>query len=77
MLWPTRRNGSQCFSGHSPSFGGVHALRVAALPALHRDPFDRMLIAQALCEPMRLLTADAQMFAYEHACGVMIDRVGG
>jgi PIN domain nuclease of toxin-antitoxin system len=35
-----------------------HALRAGELPAHHRDPFDRMLIAQALSEQMTLLTAD-------------------
>src|SRR6185437_4026635 len=35
-----------------------HALRVAGLPPLHRDPFDRLLIAQALLEDVPLLTAD-------------------
>lgn len=42
----------------------AHALRVAALPLRHRDPFDRMLVAQALSEPLRLLTRDAQVAAY-------------
>lgn len=41
-----------------------HALAVEQLPALHGDPFDRMLIAQARDEPMRLLSADAKMSAY-------------
>ncbi|MGH9518197.1 MAG: type II toxin-antitoxin system VapC family toxin [Terriglobales bacterium] len=41
-----------------------HAMAVAQLPLLHRDPFDRMLIAQAMTEPMRLLTADARLAAY-------------
>ena len=41
-----------------------HAEAVDALPPLHRDPFDRMLIAQAITEPMRLLTHDAGMTAY-------------
>ncbi|HEU5351013.1 MAG TPA: type II toxin-antitoxin system VapC family toxin [Terracidiphilus sp.] len=41
-----------------------HAMAVAQLPLLHRDPFDRMLIAQAMAEPMRLLTADARLAAY-------------
>jgi PIN domain nuclease of toxin-antitoxin system len=36
----------------------LHALAVDALPNHHRDPFDRMLIAQALSEQMTLLTAD-------------------
>jgi PIN domain nuclease of toxin-antitoxin system len=35
-----------------------HALRAGELPMHHRDPFDRMLIAQALSEQMTLLTAD-------------------
>lgn len=41
-----------------------HAARVLALPALHSDPFDRMLVAQALCEPACLVTADLQVAAY-------------
>jgi PIN domain nuclease of toxin-antitoxin system len=36
-----------------------HALRVAALPLHHRDPFDRILIAQAQIEDMTLVSADA------------------
>ena len=41
-----------------------HVLAVASLPQLHRDPFDRMLIAQAWAEPMRLLTSDRTVAAY-------------
>ena len=41
-----------------------HAAQVDALPKHHRDPFDRILIAQAQCEPLRLLTRDAQLAAY-------------
>lgn len=41
-----------------------HALHVLKLPLLHRDPFDRMLAAQALVEKMVLLTADQTMPAY-------------
>jgi PIN domain nuclease of toxin-antitoxin system len=41
-----------------------HAAQLRALPAHHRDPFDRMLIAQATCEPLRLLTHDAALRAY-------------
>lgn len=37
----------------------AHALRAAALPLHHRDPFDRMLIAQAQMEDMTLVTADS------------------
>jgi PIN domain nuclease of toxin-antitoxin system len=42
----------------------VHAARVASLPALHEDPFDRLLVAQALCEPLHLLTADGAVAQY-------------
>lgn len=41
-----------------------HSVQLARLPELHRDPFDRMLVAQAMCEPLRLLTADKQLVAY-------------
>lgn len=41
-----------------------HASATAALPLLHNDPFDRLLIAQAMQEPMRLLTRDQQIAAY-------------
>ena len=41
-----------------------HALAVGGLPALHRDPFDRILVAQARVEGMRLVTADAQIAQY-------------
>ena len=42
-----------------------HAARVASLPALHKDPFDRLLVAQALVEPLVLLTNDAQLGRYD------------
>lgn len=41
-----------------------HARASAELPLLHSDPFDRLLIAQAMQEPMRLLTRDQQLAAY-------------
>jgi PIN domain nuclease of toxin-antitoxin system len=41
-----------------------HAVAVAALPAHHQDPFDRLLVAQALTEPMRLMTHDATVARY-------------
>jgi len=43
----------------------AHALRLASLPRHHRDPFDRLLIAQALTEGFTLVTADAQILAYD------------
>ena len=41
-----------------------HAVAVETLPAIHADPFDRMLIAQALSEPLRLVTHDAVVASY-------------
>lgn len=41
-----------------------HALAVELLPMLHKDPFDRILIAQARAEGMLLLTADNQISLY-------------
>ncbi|MBK5258403.1 MAG: type II toxin-antitoxin system VapC family toxin [Thermoanaerobaculia bacterium] len=41
-----------------------HAVSTDTLPPLHRDPFDRMLLAQALVEGITLLTADAQLARY-------------
>jgi PIN domain nuclease of toxin-antitoxin system len=41
-----------------------HAAAVERLPLLHGDPFDRLLIAQARCEGLVLLTADAQLADY-------------
>ena len=43
---------------------GPHALAVERLPALHKDPFDRILLAQAQAEAMTLLTADEAMARY-------------
>jgi PIN domain nuclease of toxin-antitoxin system len=43
---------------------GAHAIAVARLPAIHRDPFDRLIVAQALVEPMVLVTADEKLGAY-------------
>lgn len=41
-----------------------HVLRVARLPWVHRDPFDRLLVAQAIEEGLTLLTADATLKRY-------------
>ena len=41
-----------------------HAVSATALPELHRDPFDRLLIAQATCEGITLVTADAIVGQY-------------
>lgn len=42
-----------------------HGLAVQDLPLLHRDPFDRALIAQAVCEGLTLITADADIGRYD------------
>jgi len=41
-----------------------HALAVESLPAHHQDPFDRILVAQALVEPMRLMNHDPLVARY-------------
>jgi len=43
---------------------GEHAEALVKLPLLHRDPFDRMLVAQAIAEPMKLITADEVLSKY-------------
>jgi PIN domain nuclease of toxin-antitoxin system len=41
-----------------------HAVNIDGLPPLHKDPFDRLLVAQALSEGITLLTADGQLAEY-------------
>lgn len=41
-----------------------HVIGVEALPALHTDPFDRLMVAQALCEPLHFLTQDEDLAGY-------------
>ncbi|MBN3810200.1 type II toxin-antitoxin system VapC family toxin [Paraburkholderia sp. Ac-20347] len=41
-----------------------HTIAVEALPPHHQDPFDRLLVAQALTEPLRLITHDRQVAKY-------------
>lgn len=43
---------------------GAHAVAVGSLPWIHRDPFDRMLVAQARAEGVMLITVDEQVAAY-------------
>jgi PIN domain nuclease of toxin-antitoxin system len=47
------------------------AARVADLPPHHRDPFDRLLVAQAMAEPARFITADAKLSAYSELVTVI------
>lgn len=46
------------------AIGSEHAVAAAALPPLHKDPFDRMLVAQSQTEGILLLTADSFVAAY-------------
>jgi len=43
----------------------AHAIEAGGLPPLHRDPFDRILVAQARIEEMTILTADPKILAYD------------
>ena len=43
---------------------GAHVIAVQALPPIHRDPFDRILIAQAIVEGVTLLTSDRILSQY-------------
>lgn len=49
---------------HFLAIDAEHAIAVEELPAHHQDPFDRMLVAQALVEPMRLMTHDSLVALY-------------
>jgi PIN domain nuclease of toxin-antitoxin system len=49
----------------SLALAAAHGLAVAQLPTHHRDPFDRLLIAQAMTEGLTLVTADANFAAYD------------
>ena len=55
------------FQGSGYNFLAVterHAAAVETLPRLHDDPFDRILLAQAVIEPLRLLTGDRRVLGY-------------
>jgi PIN domain nuclease of toxin-antitoxin system len=43
---------------------GEHAVAIDGLPAIHKDPFDRILVAQAMVEGIMLLTVDANLARY-------------
>lgn len=47
------------------SISAAHAVAIETLPALHADPFDRLLVAQAHVESLRLVTADRQVASYD------------
>jgi PIN domain nuclease of toxin-antitoxin system len=45
-----------------------HAQHVRTLPPIHQDPFDRILIAQALCDNFKIITKDPRMRQYPVDC---------
>ena len=49
---------------HELAVTGQHAVAVTNLPPVHKDPFDRMLLAQSIVEGIMLLTADPVMAQY-------------
>lgn len=64
MLWWLRDDPR--LSGRARTLlGHEHCARVAELPLRHRDPFDRMLVAQAQEERVPILTADPKIAAYD------------
>jgi PIN domain nuclease of toxin-antitoxin system len=48
-----------------------HATQVLQLPAIHHDPFDRILVAQAVSESLKLLTADRLLASYSNLVEVI------
>ncbi len=50
---------------------GAHAERLTIVPPIHKDPFDRMLVAQSLSERLVLLTNDAPLAAYGEGVSVV------
>ncbi len=45
-------------------FSGIHAMALGSLPLFHKDPFDRMIIAQALCNNLALMSDDSKFVDY-------------
>lgn len=61
---PTLRQAAKDSGFFELTVRGEHTEGLVNLPLLHRDPFDRMLVAQAMAEPMKLITADAILAQY-------------
>ncbi|MGH8147875.1 MAG: type II toxin-antitoxin system VapC family toxin [Rhodanobacteraceae bacterium] len=62
-----RRDAARYFRAAGYRLLGVsaeHAVALETLPPLHHDPFDRILVAQALVEPLRLVTDDQRVATY-------------
>ena len=52
------------FNMHSQPITHAHSLALAELPPIHNDPFDRMLVAQARCENLALVTSEETLKEY-------------
>jgi PIN domain nuclease of toxin-antitoxin system len=61
-VWFTARIGSLGF--HAVAISAAHALAVGGLPSIHRDPFDRIMIAQAQIEGLTFVTRDPANMKY-------------
>ena len=59
--WETARSNNSC---RWLGFSSKHGLALRKLPLIHRDPFDRMLAAQALASDFTLVTADNKLLTY-------------
>ncbi len=60
----TLRRGMLAREFHEVAITAAHALVIPSLPPVHRDPFDRMLVAQAMVEGLTLITADPVLGRY-------------
>jgi PIN domain nuclease of toxin-antitoxin system len=50
----------------------THARRAHDIAAAHADPFDRLLLAQAVCEPLHLLTSDGRLAQYSRELVIVV-----
>ena len=46
-------------------FSGTHAMALGDLPLFHKDPFDRMIIVQAICDKLTLVSDDTKFLNYD------------
>ena len=58
------RSNAEQYGFHELPVSGLYTDAFLELPSLHKDPFDLMLLAQAITEPMRLITGDALLADY-------------
>ncbi len=56
---------AQTATGNCSRTEHLHALQLASLPSHHKDPFDRLIIAQAQTERLPVLTVDSQFPRYD------------